>query len=467
MKTAPQDLLVWALLDPARTLALEPRGWNDVLLLGRRHGVLARLGERLREHGLLERIPYKARGHIRAVCIAAESSQTAIRWEVTKVLRALADVDSPIILLKGAAYVMAGLPAARGRSVGDLDLMVPRNKIEEVERALIEKGWKPSEMEEYDQRFYRDWMHEIPPMQHPERETVLDIHHTIVPLTSRFHPDAAALLAASVPLDNPRLRVLGPADMVLHSTVHVFNDEVGNPFRDLVDLHELLCHFGGQPGFWDDLIVRAKLHGLDPPALLHVSPHPACARHARTGGDRTRGGGGRSGVVPEHLDGLVVHASVRARATGQAAARRRTRAVALLSCAPIGCACPRSCLRAIFRSRPRGEYGNEPSASRRRKGTSDAEEALDAQMLLNPAKEQFDLPATLVMGADGQCRQGKVVGQEDECLGGLGILDANPAQPPGVALMRAVFGRIAWCASTTVPRFTCRIGGISCIHVRL
>jgi hypothetical protein len=268
----PQDLLVGALLDPARTLALRPREWNDVLLLGRRHGVLARLGELLIERGLLERIPYKARGHIRAVCISAQSSQTAIRWEVTKVLRALADVDSPIILLKGSAYVMAGLPAARGRSVGDLDLMVPRNKIEEVERVLTEKGWKPSEMEEYDQRYYRDWMHEIPPMRHPERETVLDIHHTIVPLTSRFHPDAAALLAASLPLDNPRLRVLGPADMVLHSTVHVFNDEVGNPFRDLVDLHNLLCHFGARPGFWDELIARSGLHGLGRP-LYYMLRH--------------------------------------------------------------------------------------------------------------------------------------------------------------------------------------------------
>src|SRR5438876_7969208 len=134
--------------------------------------------------------------------------------------------------------------------------MVPREKIEEVERTLIRSGWAVADLDDYDQRYYREWGHEIPPLQHAERETPLDIHHTILPLTSRFHPDAAALLAASQPLDNPRLRVLGPADMVLHSTVHVFNDEVSHPFRDLSDLDLLLRHFGERPDFWDELLAR-------------------------------------------------------------------------------------------------------------------------------------------------------------------------------------------------------------------
>ena len=144
-----RETLVAALLDPERTLTFGLRDWNDVLMLGREHGVLARLGARLAQRGLLDAIPYKARAHIRAVTIAVDSSQTAIRWEVNRVVRALAQVDCPIVLLKGSAYVMAGLPAAGGRFVGDLDLMVPREKIEEVERVLAEKGWAPSKMNEY------------------------------------------------------------------------------------------------------------------------------------------------------------------------------------------------------------------------------------------------------------------------------------------------------------------------------
>ncbi|HTS53573.1 MAG TPA: nucleotidyltransferase family protein, partial [Burkholderiales bacterium] len=209
---------------------------------------------------------------IRAACIAVESSQTAVRFEINRVLRALTAVDAPIILLKGAAYLMADLPPARGRFVGDLDLMVPQARIPEVERTLIAQGWAPADLEEYDQRYYREWMHEIPPLQHPQRETPVDIHHTIAPRTSRMRPDPEALLLTSVALANSRLRVLAPADMVLHSTLHLFNDEVGAPLRDLLDLHDLLCHFGTRTEFWDELLSHAQLHGLGRP-LYYMLRH--------------------------------------------------------------------------------------------------------------------------------------------------------------------------------------------------
>jgi hypothetical protein len=261
--------LVSVLIDPSATLDMSGREWNDLLIAAREHALLPRLAVQLADAGLFERAPKKARSHMRAAGIGAESTHTAIRFEVSRVLRALAGIDAPVVLLKGAAYVMASLPPARGRFVGDLDFMVPRDRIDEVEEVLVRAGWAAADLDDYDQRYYREWAHEIPPLQHPERETPLDVHHTIVPLTSRVRPDAAALFAASVPLDDSRLRVLGPADMVLHSAVHLFNDDVGKPLRDLLDLDDLLLHFGSRPGFWDDLVARARLHGLGRP-LYHM-----------------------------------------------------------------------------------------------------------------------------------------------------------------------------------------------------
>ena len=270
------NLLLHALLEPASTQSLALHEWNALLQLARFNNLAARLAAALEASGVLGGAPAKARQQLRAAAIAAESAQTAIRFEVNRVLRALQGLDVRIILMKGSAYVLAALPPARGRYVGDVDLMVPRERIEEVEKRLIERGWQASDLNEYDQRYYREWAHEIPPLQHPERDTPLDIHHTIVPLTSRLRPDAAALFAASVPLADPRLRVLCPADMVLHSGVHLFNDEVGAPLRDLFDLHDLLCHFGARAGFWDGLLARSRLHGLQRPlyyVLRHTERH--------------------------------------------------------------------------------------------------------------------------------------------------------------------------------------------------
>ena len=255
-------MLIECLLEPRRTMGLAERDWHFLLLQARRHGLLAKLEARLTNQQLIGAAPYKARSHLHAAHIAALSTQTAVRFEVNRVLRALHGRVEPIVLMKGAAYVHAGLAPAAGRFVGDVDLMVPRARIGEVERHLLEAGWEGAELDAYDQRYYREWTHEIPPMQHPERDTPVDIHHTIAALTSRVHPDASAILAASVALPGSGLHVMAPADMVLHSAVHLFNDEVGLPLRDLFDLHDLLLQFGVEPGFWDELLARAQLHGL-------------------------------------------------------------------------------------------------------------------------------------------------------------------------------------------------------------
>ena len=54
-----------------------------------------------------------------------------------------------------------------------------------AEAALMLDGWASGHRSAYDQRYYRTWMHELPPMQHIQRGTVLDVHHAIAPLMPR------------------------------------------------------------------------------------------------------------------------------------------------------------------------------------------------------------------------------------------------------------------------------------------
>jgi hypothetical protein len=122
------------------------------------------------------------------------------------------------------------------------------------------QGWATTHHHPYDQRYYRHWMHELPPLQHATRLTVLDVHHAILPPTARLKPESGKLWAASRPVpETPPLRLLAPADMVLHSATHLFfNEEFSHGLRDLTDIDSLLRHFGRQPGFWDGLAQRAE-----------------------------------------------------------------------------------------------------------------------------------------------------------------------------------------------------------------
>ncbi len=40
----------------------------------------------------------------------------------------------------------------------------------------------------YDDLYYRRWMHELPPLVHSERGQLVDVHHTILPLTAGRSP---------------------------------------------------------------------------------------------------------------------------------------------------------------------------------------------------------------------------------------------------------------------------------------
>ena len=57
-------------------------------------------------------------------------------------------------------------------------------------------------------------------------------------------------------------------------------------------------------------------------------------------------------------------------------------------------------------------------------------------MLLDPFEEQLDLPAQTVELGDGEGGQCEVVGEKDQSLAGLGILEPDTSQRRGEALVR-------------------------------
>ena len=72
----------------------------------------------------------------------------------------------------------------------------------------------------------------------------------------------AALIAASVELGNG-LRVLAPADMVVHAAAHLLADgDLAGGLRNLWDIDRLLRDFADRPDFAGTLRAAAARHGL-------------------------------------------------------------------------------------------------------------------------------------------------------------------------------------------------------------
>ncbi len=254
------DLILRAFRQPELLASCSLADWDVLVRQARRANLLATLYALLDERGLIQQVPPQAREHLEWSHLAVQRHVQAVHWEVRLICNALADVGVPLILLKGAAYVLANLPTARGRLFSDIDIMVPKESLDVVEAALMLHGWAATHHDTYDQRYYRTWMHELPPMQHIKRMTIIDVHHAILPETASIFPDPKKLRAASYLLaGHKNLMVFSPLDMVLHSAVHLFHDgELDHGLRDLVDIDSLLRHFSDLPSFWHTLVERAN-----------------------------------------------------------------------------------------------------------------------------------------------------------------------------------------------------------------
>lgn len=248
-------LLVRTLRDPASVVALDAAGWNGLIAAARAERLIGTLAFRLADVAVPPAVTPILSD---AQADAAREAQQAL-WEADRAAQALGALDLRVVLLKGTAYAAAGLKAGEGRFIGDLDILVPREAMAAVEQALIVAGWEWVKEDPYDDAYYRQWMHELPPMIHATRDRMIDVHRTILPLTARQTPDATAMIADAVPMGDG-LYVLSPEDRVVHAVAHMLADgDLQGGLRNLWDIHHLLADT--KP---DILATRAAHHGLAP-----------------------------------------------------------------------------------------------------------------------------------------------------------------------------------------------------------
>ncbi|WP_404379901.1 nucleotidyltransferase family protein [Caenispirillum salinarum] len=258
--------------DPTSAPALTPAQWSALLPVARQARLLGRLAHAVRAAGVLPALPDGPRRHLTGALRLVAAHHRDVRAEVAHIMEALKDLDAPVVLLKGAAYVLGDLPAADGRLFTDTDVMVPAAALNRAESLLALAGWVPAKSDAYDTLYYRRWMHQVPPLVHFRRGTVLDLHHTLVPPTARVALEADLVFGAARPLPGvPGAWLPAPADMVLHSAAHLFNEGMfNNALRDLSDMDRLLRHFAAtDPGFWDSLPARARRLDMEAP-LAHA-----------------------------------------------------------------------------------------------------------------------------------------------------------------------------------------------------
>lgn len=300
--------------------------WDRLVRIARLGSIASLVHARYEAAGALDVLPSPVARQLRSERTVAEYQIRMTHWNLEHLAEVLGPLEIELVLLKGSAYVAQDVPWSRGRLTSDVDLMVRASEIGRAEAALRAAGWLFGEIDDYDERYYREWSHELPPLMHPDRPLPVDLHHTILPVTSRLRPDADALIAASIALPATPLRVLAPEDQLLHTCCHLFEDsDLWHQMRDLLDLDAMLRAYADDAGFDERLAASAARHGLQRP-LHHGLRYahrflgsPAPERAAREAARRGRPSWAGSAL----MDALVVRSLLPATPDRPVSASRR------------------------------------------------------------------------------------------------------------------------------------------------
>ena len=244
------------LLHPENLKDLTEEQVSQLVLIFRFERLLATFSERCKHENAFANLSDSVKRHLNNASLLAERQRQQVFIEADFLHESLSKESPDYLFLKGAAYSLSCYQVGIGRTYSDIDILVNKESLLAIERRLILKGWFRQMLSDYDEKYYRRWAHEIPPLIHSERFTIIDIHHNFVPPVSGRAPNVNAFLKLRKSVNG--YPVLAPSAMLVHSSVHlIFNEDFKHSYRDLFDLKAIIDEHTNEV-FWHEAISLSK-----------------------------------------------------------------------------------------------------------------------------------------------------------------------------------------------------------------
>jgi hypothetical protein len=239
--------------------------WKVFLEIVRREGVGPLFYWKASKSGLLSQFPEHIQDALRKLYADTWMQNQKILGELEVIARQFKDADIPTVVLKGICYVLTIYPDAGLRPMGDLDLMVPRENLNEAIRIVKKLGYE-EKLPEASPGLEALLNHEICLQKTGERSITLEIHHSLV---------ADRSFVFSVPVDwfwqqteimntvnQTRfggLYMLSPEAQILYAASHAMLQHGGSvvPLRWYYDLDQLIRSYD-QRIDWNLLFSQAQ-----------------------------------------------------------------------------------------------------------------------------------------------------------------------------------------------------------------
>jgi len=234
--------------------------WDEVLTLSRRHLVTPLMYNALSASSLLEYVPQGIREKMHRNTTGNLARNMQKRAELLRVLSALEDKGVKTVVLKGNALVHTIYGDESLRVFGDIDLLVPRGRLEAAKTVMAEMGYSTIAgvypvPDDQNEELGCEWTYVGP------AGIIVEIHWDLLDRKSSFAIAPQELIDRSeaFDLDGREAYSLSTEDLLIHLCIHQFKHH-WEQLRDLCDVNEIIRQ--GEVD-WDVLLSRSALTGAD------------------------------------------------------------------------------------------------------------------------------------------------------------------------------------------------------------
>ncbi|EGV15851.1 nucleotidyltransferase family protein [Thiocapsa marina] len=195
--------------------------WPRIFWSAGNHLVTPSLAGALTRKGLFDRLPTEVQDYLVGLQALNRERNQALYQALSAVVARLNDADIEPLLLKGAIALLTGqYPGASDRVLGDLDLLVPGDRLDEASALAQTIGYRKAELPMVfpgDQ----DRMQHAVPLLHPTLPVTLEIHRRMLNNPEDNSRLESGLKARRLMLEGVgRVQVPDTGTRILHNFLH-------------------------------------------------------------------------------------------------------------------------------------------------------------------------------------------------------------------------------------------------------
>ena len=251
--------------------------WEAVVNLANNHLLTPALWVVLKQKNLSDELPDELRDYLRELHQLSRQRNAKLQTQLLEAVRELNRIDISPVLLKGAMHLVTDMYGDPGsRIMSDIDLLVPRDTVDECLTVLHGLGYAAEEDTHND---YHENHHHCAPLFRRGDYGSLEIHHRLTesPYADSLSTEVALAEAQTLEFQGLAMKALSPTHRLLHNILHsqLVDHNHADGIFPLRSLHEVITESRANPESvdWSDIRSRLEHHdrGEELQAYLYMA----------------------------------------------------------------------------------------------------------------------------------------------------------------------------------------------------